>query len=291
MAPSFASAAAQPIGFPVTEKLTRSNHAMWKPQVWSALRGAQLAGYVDGTIKEPAKTVAKSATDNEQVPNPAYATWEAHDQQVLHYLLASLSRDILLQVSDLATSREVWVAIEAMLASQSRAWVIDTRMALATTQKGTMTATEYYTKMKGLADEMGFAGKKLEDEEFISYVLAGLDIDYNPLVSAMAARVEPITSGELYTQLISFKQRLDLLHGGGSQLSTNMASRGGRNGNGRGRGGSGRGRGGGGRGRGDQNGGNDGKEKVVCQLCNREGHTVLRCYKRFDHSFNGVQEN
>jgi hypothetical protein len=84
---------------------------------------------------------------------------------------------------------------------------------------------------------------------------------------------------------------LDLLHGGGSQLSTNMASRGGRNGNGRGRGGSGRGRGGGGRGRGDQNGGNDGKEKVVCQLCNREGHTVLRCYKRFDHSFNGVQEN
>jgi histone deacetylase 1/2 len=81
---------------------------------------------------------------------------------------------------------------------------------------------------------------------------------------------------------------LDLLHGGGSQSSANMASRGGRNGNGRGHGGSGCG---GGRGRGGQNGGNGGKEKVVCQLCNREGHTVLRCYKRFDHSFNGVQEN
>jgi hypothetical protein len=38
------SAAAQSIvSFPVTEKLTRSSFTMWKPQVWSALRGAQLA--------------------------------------------------------------------------------------------------------------------------------------------------------------------------------------------------------------------------------------------------------
>jgi hypothetical protein len=66
------------IGFPVVEKLTRSNHAAWKPQVCSALRGAQLAGYVDGTIKEPTKTVAKSATDTEQVPYPTYTMWEAH---------------------------------------------------------------------------------------------------------------------------------------------------------------------------------------------------------------------
>jgi histone deacetylase 1/2 len=84
---------------------------------------------------------------------------------------------------------------------------------------------------------------------------------------------------------------LDLLHGGGSQSSANMASRGGRGGNSRGRGNGGRGRGNGGRGRGGYNGGNHGKEKVVCQLCNREGHTVLRCYKRFDASFTGAQEN
>jgi hypothetical protein len=63
------SAAAQSIiSFPVTEKLTRSSFTMWQPQVWSALRGAQLACYVDGTIKQPAKTVDKSATNTEQVP-------------------------------------------------------------------------------------------------------------------------------------------------------------------------------------------------------------------------------
>lgn len=90
-------------------------------------------------------------------------------------------------------------AVEAMFASQSRARVINTRMALATAHKGSSTAAEYFTKMKGLADEMASAGKKLDDEDLVSYILASLDIEYNPLVSAIAARVEPISLGELYT--------------------------------------------------------------------------------------------
>jgi len=59
--------------------------------------------------------------------------------------------------------------------------------------------------MKGLADEMPSAGHRLEDEELIGYILTGLDMEYNPVVSAVAARVEPISVGELYTQLVTFE--------------------------------------------------------------------------------------
>lgn len=127
-------------------------------------------------------------------------------------------------------------------------------MALATASKGMSSIADYFTKMKGLAEEMASAGRKLEDEELVSYIITALDLEYNPIVSAVATRVEPITVGELYTQLVSFEQRMEL-HGGGSNPSTNMAAKGGRNGGGpsRGRGGGGRGRGGfgcGGNGRG-----------------------------------------
>jgi histone deacetylase 1/2 len=83
---------------------------------------------------------------------------------------------------------------------------------------------------------------------------------------------------------------MDLLHGTGS--SANSTSRGGRgNGNSRGgRGGGGRGRGGFGRGRGGRHGGNGGTDRPTCQLCGKEGHTVVKCYKRFDTSFTGVQD-
>ena len=53
--------------------------------------------------------------------------------------------------------------------------------------------------MKSLADDMAAAGKRLEDEEIISYVLAGLDMDFNPIVSVVATRTEPLSLGELYT--------------------------------------------------------------------------------------------
>ena len=53
--------------------------------------------------------------------------------------------------------------------------------------------------MKTLADEMASAGRKLEDEELVSYILTGLDLDFDPVVSAVTARVEPISVAELYT--------------------------------------------------------------------------------------------
>jgi hypothetical protein len=44
-------------------------------------------------------------------------------------------------------------------------------------------------------------------------------------VSAVAARVEPISVAELYTQLVSHEQRLEL-HNGGNQSSINAAVKG-----------------------------------------------------------------
>jgi hypothetical protein len=87
-------------------------------------------------------------------------------------------------------------------------------MALATTQKGSSTASEYLSKMKMLTDEMASAGKKLDDEELCSYILAGLNFEYNLLVSSIAAWVELITVGELYSQLLFFETTLELQSGG-----------------------------------------------------------------------------
>jgi hypothetical protein len=57
--------------------------------------------------------------------------------------------------------------------------------------------------MKKLVDEMEAVGKKLDPEKITSYLLAGLDVEYNSVVSAVAARVEPITPSELLSQMIA----------------------------------------------------------------------------------------
>lgn len=131
---------------------------------------------------------------------------------------------------------------------------------------------------------MASAGKALDDDDLISHILAGLDFDYNPVVSSITGRTESVSFGEVYAQLLSFEQRLDLLQGG-SQSSANAVSRGGRGGGGRGGGRNGNAnRGGRGGGRGDGGSFNN-NNRPTCQLCGKIGHTVHKCWKRFDASF------
>jgi hypothetical protein len=78
---------------------------------------------------------------------------------------------------------------------------------------------DYFAKMRGYADEMASTGNAITNEEFVSYVLAGLDEDYNSIFTAVVARIDTVTSAELYTQLLSFEQHLTLQvasHGGTS---------------------------------------------------------------------------
>ena len=175
-------------------------------------------------------------------------------------------------------------------------------MALATATKGTNSISEYFGRMKTLADEMASAGRKLEDEELVSYILTGLDLDFDPVISAVTARVEPISVAELYTQLISHEQRLEMCSGGRNQSSANMASRGDRGGSGNrsggGGGGSSGGYGCGGYGRSNRGrGGGGGQRKqpfqpgVYCQVCTKEGHTAIGYFKRFDASYTPPQKS
>lgn len=84
-----------------------------------------------------------------------------------------------------------------MYAAQTRARSINVRLALATTQKGTMSISEYVGKMKAPGDEMTAAGKPLDDEEMVAYILNGLDAEYNSVYTALVTKSEAISDGEV----------------------------------------------------------------------------------------------
>jgi hypothetical protein len=281
----------------ITEKLSRTNHVLWQAQVLPAIRAAQFEGYLDGSIAAPPPAINEK--DGDKViskPNPEYARWVAQDQAVLSYLFSSLTREILTTVASLRTSAQVWSTLEQMFTCQTRARSVSTRIALHTLKKGNSSVADYYSKVRSLADELGASGVVISDDELVSYILSGLEENYNPVVSAVLAREEPVTPGALYAQLLSHESRLELQSGASNiQFSANMASYGGRN---RGRSGSSRG-GGQSRGRGRfqgayssnstgrhnrQDTGNRSK-KPTCQLCFKVGHVVTNCWYRFDENF------
>jgi hypothetical protein len=58
---------------------------------------------------------------------------------------------------------------------------------------------EFYTKMMSQADELATSGHPLGDEEFVSNILVGIDQDFDLMVSAVVAQVEPRMPAELYS--------------------------------------------------------------------------------------------
>jgi hypothetical protein len=67
------------------------------------------------------------------------------------------------------------------------------------------------------------AGRTLEDEELVEYILTGIGLEYDPIVSTVIARTILVTISELYSQLLSFETRLALMsaqEGGGSSVNS-----------------------------------------------------------------------
>ena len=228
----------------------------------------------------------------EETENPAYVAWIAQDQQLVAYLLSSMTKEILVQVSSCDHAAQLWTAITEMFSSQSRSRILQLRSQLSREKKGDLSASAYYSKMKGIADEMAAVGKKIDDDDLISYILNGLDSDYNPFVSSVSVK-DSLSLGDLYAQLFSYEARLQQQRSDEGRLysSANNATRGRGRGNfrGRGRGPSS------GRGSGSnapsfpRNQGTsatqDSDDAPLCQLCERYGHTVHDCWFCFNKKY------
>ncbi|KAL5775106.1 hypothetical protein ACOSP7_012663 [Xanthoceras sorbifolium] len=123
------------------------------------------------------------------------------------------------------------------------------------------------------------AGQAVSDDDLISQILAGLGTEYDYVVVNITSRQDTITLQEMQFLLMSYESRLaqhnTLSTIDVSNASANYANNYGNN-NGM-RGNNSRGRSSG-RGRGRGRYGN----KIICQLCGKEGHMVSSCYRRFE---------
>jgi hypothetical protein len=135
---------------------------------------------------------------SEQQRNLACTTSVARDQAVMGYILPTLTRETLLHVPWYPTAAEAWKTLAALYASQTCARSVNTRIALAMTKKNQMTVTDYYTKMSNFVDDLAASGAPLHDDEFVVYLLASLDEEYNPVFTAIVTRTDPISPSELY---------------------------------------------------------------------------------------------
>ncbi|KAF5460471.1 hypothetical protein F2P56_020335 [Juglans regia] len=268
----------------ITLKLTINNYLLWKAQIVPFLKGHQLFGFVDGTVLPPPPSTPDGHINSD------YTRWVLQDQLIISTINSSLSHTVLAQVIECTTSLEVWTTLQNLHSAQSSAHFIQNQYQLATLKKGSESISEYYHKAQSLAASIGAAGHPLSTSQFSIYLLAGLGSDYEPIVTSITTRPEPLSSHQIYSYLLNYESRL--AHQAQSLLSgTNFAAdatstrapsssgypnrgrtnmqRGGRRG----------------RGRGLNYFSNRSDGCPLCQVCQKPGHTALSCYHRFNQSY------
>jgi hypothetical protein len=192
-------------------KLNEENYLLWSAQVLPYLWSQGLNGYIDGSLPTPSQTIfvtpSESTDGHSVVINPEYATWYHEDQLVLSVINSSLTKEILSIIVDVTSARDAWARLEQMYASRSKVRVMQIRMQLAMIQKKDLSIADYYKRVKHLGDTLAAIGKRLEDEEPISYLWCGLGPDYDPLVTSITTRVDTITLSDVYAYMLSFEMR------------------------------------------------------------------------------------
>lgn len=70
--------------------------------------------------------------------------------------------------------------------------------------------TDYFAKIKRITKTLALAGKRVELNDFVIYVLTELDSsDYESLVTIVSARGEKLTLDELYSLHLSHENRIE----------------------------------------------------------------------------------
>ncbi|XP_062103704.1 uncharacterized protein LOC133814806 [Humulus lupulus] len=184
----------------------------------------------------------------------------------------------------------MWSVLTQILSNKSKARVLQLRGLLQTTKKGATHVDEYVLKMQCLADALMVVGQAISDDDLIMYILGGLGSEYESVVVNLTSK-DSVTLQEVQFMLQSQELRLEQQHAlfaldlhpptvNYASVTKNESSTSSSGYSAHNRGSQ--------CGRGDRfypnrNTGN----RPICQLCNKLGHVVLKCYKRFDLSFHG----
>jgi hypothetical protein len=145
---------------------------------------------VDGTHRSPPLTLVTTTDGVVSVSlNPEFLHWQMQDQLILSAINPSLSEKMLSHVTRCATSREAWLTLETLFASQSHARIMNVHFQLATLKKGSSSITDYYQHFMQLADALAAVSKPLSNFEMISFLLARLGSEYNSFVTSVQTQL------------------------------------------------------------------------------------------------------
>uniref|UniRef100_A0A803P1W3 Integrase catalytic domain-containing protein n=1 Tax=Cannabis sativa TaxID=3483 RepID=A0A803P1W3_CANSA len=203
-----------------------------------------------------------------------------------------MSETILGSLAQYNSSYDAWRALEQRFANQSKARLLRIKSQLSIIQKGNLSITDYYDKVKLLADSLSSGGHPLDDSDLIMHMLNGLGPEYDPVVVHVTSLVDILSLESIQSMLLTHESRLErhyTINDSSSKIMANLTVHNSHSNSGpsyRSYAGQGCGNFTSNRSQGRSYGrGNQSIPCLLCQVCHKSGHTRAVCHYRFDKKF------
>ncbi|KAG6793657.1 hypothetical protein POTOM_002872 [Populus tomentosa] len=87
--------------------------------------------------------------------------------------------------------------------------IMQLRLELQSTKKGSLSMIDYIMKFKGAADNLAAIGELVLEQDQVMNLLKGLGSNYNAVVTAINIRDDKISIESVHSMLLAFKHRLE----------------------------------------------------------------------------------
>ncbi|KAF5776249.1 putative RNA-directed DNA polymerase [Helianthus annuus] len=202
--PYYIHASDSPRQMQVNDPLTDNNYSDWVQEMSNFLFAKNKMDFVDGTIPKPAKDAA------------TYMMWMRCDAMIKGWLTTAMNKDIRGSVKYANTASEIWADLKERFGKESAPRAYELKQMLTVTRQDGTSVSAYYTKLRGLWDEIHSVlpiprctcgtcscdvGKRMsqfQEKERLYEFLMGLDNDFSAIrTHILSMKINP-TLGEAY---------------------------------------------------------------------------------------------
>jgi len=193
-------------------KLSKGNFKAWRTHILAYIGGQDTFGFLDGSSQPPTQIVPNTSIDASALATMAnleYLVWCQRDQMILSILISTLTEPYVIHVVGCATATALWTTLVIMFTSQAWARAMQTYFQLAMVKKENSSITKYFQTIKTLSDTLAAAGQPFNDFESVFFLFKGLRFEYNPFVTSVTTRVDPLSIDELYGHILAHEMRIE----------------------------------------------------------------------------------
>ena len=108
-------------------------------------------------------------------------------------MFSTTGQSVIGQVTDCASSREVWSSLDQLFSQQSLAKVLQLKHKLQNIKKGTGSVSDFVLKVKTIGDNLKAAGQTVSENDLILSILHGVGRDYDSIVSVITSQRSNVT--------------------------------------------------------------------------------------------------